>query len=558
MYKVLVVDDEPNIAEGIRFMIERGLTECKVLDVAYDGLEGYEKALTLRPDIVITDIRMINMNGIEMIQQLKDAKFEGSFIILSGYTDFEYAKKAIDLGVEDYITKPVEETELQEALLKVCALIDEENTKTQKVQKLELKVESYSQNMKEYILKELFDLSEECTEERSLQLSQLGFPVEWKQYVCVILQMNGKNGEGERTFFYHLAREKMEKYIEPDGERVLIYYSDTQAIMVIAQKEKIDYRKIISGTNILRLELAEEMSSHVSAGIGLLHHNLQGLRKSFEEARIALNYNVIKGFDTVIVYDEIRNITGNPTRIAQEDIRCLEECMDRMDNEGCTRIVGEIFKKIEADENLNPVDLQLLSLNLILSGIRKMPFMQFQLNEFLGRNILSFESISKFITIEQLKNWIINILKSINELMLKQNMPEKRDVVEEVKEYLSKNFNQNITLVDISEKFFINPYYFSQLFKKKTGDTYLNHMINLRISRAKKLLQETDLKIYEVCEMVGYTDTNHFSKLFQRITKVKPGEYRKRHQKNSSKYNKDVLSEDIKTAAYGVSKPHHE
>ena len=156
-----------------------------------------------------------------------------------------------------------------------------------------------------------------------------------------------------------------------------------------------------------------------------------------------------------------------------------------------------------------------------------MPFMQFQLNEYLGRDILSLESIVRFQTIEQLKNFIINTLKSMNELMLKANMPEKRDVVEEAKEYIKKNFSKEISLNDISEQFFINPYYFSQLFKKKTGETYQSYLTGLRVSRARKLLEETDLKIYEVCAMVGYSDTNHFNKVFERRVGVKPGEYKK-------------------------------
>ncbi|WP_320933050.1 helix-turn-helix domain-containing protein [Hungatella effluvii] len=106
-------------------------------------------------------------------------------------------------------------------------------------------------------------------------------------------------------------------------------------------------------------------------------------------------------------------------------------------------------------------------------------------------------------------------------------MPEKKDVIEEAKEYMNRNFTREISLNDISERFFINPYYFSQLFKKKTGETYQSYLTSLRISRAKKLLEETDLKIYEVCSMVGYSDTNHFNKVFERIAGIKPSEYKK-------------------------------
>lgn len=229
----------------------------------------------------------------------------------------------------------------------------------------------------------------------------------------------------------------------------------------------------------------------------------------------------------MISYENIRDLTGKPGLIEENDIKQLETCIDLMDDAGCRQVIEAVFRKIEKEKDLSLTDLQLLSLNLILAGIRKMPFMQFQLNEYLGRNILSLESISKFQTIEQLKNWIINTLKSMNELMLKETMPEKKDVIEEAKEYMNRNFTREISLNDISERFFINPYYFSQLFKKKTGETYQSYLTSLRISRAKKLLEETDLKIYEVCSMVGYSDTNHFNKVFERIAGIKPSEYKK-------------------------------
>ncbi|MGN6711204.1 response regulator [Anaerocolumna jejuensis] len=527
MYKILVVEDEPAIAQGIQLMIMKGLPEYDVVDLAYDGIEGYEKALNLKPDIILTDICMIQMDGITMISRLKDVDFKGRFIILSGFADFKYAKSAISLGVDDYITKPIEEEELYEVLRKVCFSIKTEIEKKQTVKNLEFKVENYSRNMKEYVLKEVMDFDGGCTEERKLQLSQLGFPIAWKNYICVMLDINGLDGKSIREEIFLLTEELIKKQLELPGERVLIRYSDTRIALVIALNESIDYRKIIGRIGIIRLELSDRTKMQVSVGIGLPHKDIKGLRKSFVEASIALNYKVIKGLNSIIVYDEIKNIDGKTAFVDQEDIKCLEECMDLVDNEGCVRIVEKIFKKIEKDQDLSLEDLQLLSLNLILSGSRKMPFMQFQMNEFLGRNILSLESISNFKTIEQLKNWIINILKGMNELMLKQNIPEKRDVVEEVKKYLSKNFASDIKLTDISEKFFINPFYFSQLFKKRTGDTYQNYLTNLRINRAKKLLEETDLKIFEICEMVGYTDTNHFNKVFERIIGIRPSEYKK-------------------------------
>ena len=155
---------------------------------------------------------------------------------------------------------------------------------------------------------------------------------------------------------------------------------------------------------------------------------------------------------------------------------------------------------------------------------------QLQMNEYFGKNLFTLKSIEKFKTIEQLENWIINMVSSMNEVMLKDSVPKKKDVIAEAKDYIRQHYNQNITLNDISKQFFINPYYFSQLFKKKTGMTYQNYLISYRVDRAKKLLVETDLRIYEVCKLVGYNDVNHFNQVFDRAEGMKPSEFRQRYK----------------------------
>lgn len=526
-YRVLIVDDEPGIAEGLKLLVERYVPECRVVGVAYDGNQGYEKVLKLQPDVVLTDIRMPEADGIEMIERLKKAGFRGHYIILSGYAEFEYAKSAIRLGVEEYITKPVEEEELMEVFLRACRSIQEEQEKLKKVERLEDDLDHYSRHMKGYILKDILTSSQAGGKEIREQLDKLTFPMSCKQYCCAVFEKEGGIVKKDRTALCCAMEEAAEHNLDFCDAKLVIPFSDKEATVILAYNGDKNYRNCLNALGRMRLAVSEAMEACVSAGVGQLYHKPDQLQKCFEEAACALNYKVLKGSGSVISYEEIRDMEGNSGLIDEEDVKELEACIDAMDDSGCRRVIEEIFYKIEREKKMGLEELQLLSLNLVLTGIRKMPFMQFQLNEYLGRNILSLESIARFQTIDQLKNFIINTLKSMNELMLKANMPEKRDVVEEAKIYIKKNFNKEISLNDISEQFFINPYYFSQLFKKKTGETYQSYLTGLRVSRARKLLEETNLKLYEVCSMVGYSDSNHFNKVFERIVGVKPGEYKK-------------------------------
>ena len=129
-------------------------------------------------------------------------------------------------------------------------------------------------------------------------------------------------------------------------------------------------------------------------------------------------------------------------------------------------------------------------------------------------------------TLYELENWTFNLLKGAGELLESESMNGRRDLIAEAKAYIQEHFTGNITLNEIAEKFYVNPYYFSQLFKKKTGTTYQKYLTELRIRRAETLLRTTDLRVYEICEQVGYTDPNYFSRLFERSTGRKPAAYR--------------------------------
>lgn len=516
-YRILIIDDEPSIAEGICFLVQRLLPECEVIGMANDGIEGFEKVFRLKPDIVLTDIRMPECDGLEMIHRLRQEDTLSKFIILSGFEEFEYAKTAIKLDVEAYITKPIDETELVSVITNVCRSIESERNKNEKAQEI-------SQTVRSYELKELLTNAEMPVETTRQQLKKHGIPLYNNHYFCVLFEVESGN-DVNSSLFFEVFSEIIETVFQKIDDKLTVEYREQIALLIVASQNPIKH--INEMLESVREQLVSQLKATVTVGVGREVKKAIELRHSFDEAICSLNYKLIKGLDCVIRYEQICSLAMQPTLISEEDIKKFETYIDRMDEEGYKQVIEDIFKKVEQDKNVNLEELQRLSLNLILSGMRNMSFMQIQLNEFIGKNLFSLESIEKFRTTAQLKNWIFNMLNSMNELMLKNNIPQKKDVIEEAKVYIMKNFDKNISLNEISAMFYINPYYFSHLFKKKTGENYQHFLTELRVSRAKKLLEETDLKIYEVCDLVGYSDMNNFNRVFERTVGVKPSEYKK-------------------------------
>lgn len=391
MNTIVLVDDELGIAEGIQYLLEKSGMDIKVTGIAGDGCEGMKMILTQTPDIVISDVRMPIMDGLEMIQELMEKKISSRFIMLSGYSEFAYAKQAMRLGVKHYICKPVEIDELYEVIREVCEEINSERITQHKMQHLE-------------------------------------------------------NVEKEHQ------RDHMELQI----------------------------RRLLDGE-----------------------------------------------FDSVLVSEEQKT---DATYVKEIDIQRLEHYMMNNNLAGCHQVIHHIFcglKSIYERGNLTTSALQTQSLNIVLSGLRTIPLMQFQLSEYLGKNILNMEGISKFQSIEQLENWVINTFSSILEVKAQDRTGKNVDVITKIKEYIQDNYTKEISLNDIAGKFYLNPYYLSQLFKKKTGMTYQNYVTRLRIEKAKILLLEGK-RVYEVCELVGYSDSTYFSRIFEKLVGYKPSEYRRK------------------------------
>ncbi|MBD2866960.1 helix-turn-helix domain-containing protein [Paenibacillus arenilitoris] len=380
--KLVIADDEIGIVLGLQKIIGKYLPACEVVGTAMNGIEGAKVVRELKPDIVMTDIRMPQSDGLEMIGLLKAEGCKAKFIILSGYAEFEYAKRGIELGVKFFINKPVEEEELQACVYKVMEEIERERRQTKQFNEL--------------MLKEIAEGGYEPNAHDHFLVHMLSFPLAHHRFVAALAEMNE-------------AADNMT--IDP-----------LSAIM-----------------EMLGTELA--MYSHIKIF-------------RYEERRLAI-------------------IIADPHPAAS----LLSQALQRA--------------RVRIESRLN-----------------------IKLTVAVGREYDSIRGIQR----------------SFVEAMeaLSSAIPKKRDIIAEVKGYMAEHYGENITLADLAGRFYINPNYLSQLFKEKTGDTYLSVLLHIRMNKAKELLEKSDLKVYEICQKVGYADTGYFSKLFERTVGCTPTEYRNR------------------------------
>ncbi|TVY07912.1 response regulator [Paenibacillus cremeus] len=521
--RLILVDDEKGIVDGLKKMIGRYLPECKVVGVAHNGLEGVKLIQKLQPDVVITDIRMPQADGLDMIQMLRDEGSKAKFILLSGYADFEYARRGMQLGVQFYINKPVEEEQLRDCVHQVMETIQTDRAKLREVDDLKQEVHSRKQ---ESALRDMLDVGSENAElmEELLQAAQL--PTDGASFACILLEFDG-HADALKEMSFQQVLCKIDLALKPYRGVYRFRYSGSQVAVVVSHSGAIGYGDLVHRIKTLKEGVYRDLKLSMTVGIGTVQKRAAGISQSFEEARYALSYKVVKGLDTVIPYPEIMDLNERSHPVPEELEAKLEAGLDNMDEVECVGTIREIFRWMEGEPSMSPAELQLQCLNILLSSVRKMSFQQLQQNDFLGRHILSLEGIARFRTLERLEEWMIQVIRRMIAFKLEHNIPKKKDMITQIKDYLSKHYNESISLAELAARFFISPYYLSQFFKQKTGDTYVNYLAQLRIGKAKELLEKTDLKVYEICQLVGYSDTQHFARLFEKLTGCKPSEYRR-------------------------------
>ncbi|RKL64884.1 hypothetical protein CR203_23790 [Salipaludibacillus neizhouensis] len=531
MYSVVIVDDVKGIVEGLKALFKREFPFCSVVGCAFDGTEGYETCMEIIPDIVITDIRMLQCDGLEMIDRLLAEGCTSKFIILSGYSEFEYAKKGIQLGVKFYINKPVEEEELHHCISSVIEEIESERTRQLEMDGYKIRIKNNIKNLKEFIIRDILDTGNENTREFKGLLESIDFPFHADHYTCVLLEAEGEALDKEE---YEILQGTLQDTFSKYGDIYTFRYTTAHVGMLAAARGNnvvsSSFNELITSA---RNKAANQLKRILTIGVGRTFQCWEEISESFQSANQSLNYKWIKGTGRLIDFSDIESQPVDDTVIDEQDMKNLEEYIQNAEREACNHLINHIFEKIYRCR-VSRSKIQLQCFNLVLLGIRSVSYNRFQHSEWIRAEIVPLEGVSSFHTMEELKTWVKTSLHKVNDLHSASMVSQERDVIFEIKKYVADNYHQNISLADLSARFYLNPHYLSQLFHEKTGQTYLNYLMRIRVNHAKELLDQTDMKIYEICEAVGYIDTTYFSRLFEKFVGCKPSAFRKKRRDSST------------------------
>mgnify|MGYP000987478097 CR=1 FL=1 len=523
MVKMMVVDDEPILQEYLRSHIDWKLYKVELCNEAKNGVDALKKIEKNTPDIVLVDINMPFMDGIELSEKLKRKYPEMSIIILTGYGEFEHARKAIGLGEIGFITEPFEKEKLLKSVIKAKNIMQKE-----KQEKANL--ENHLHFVKEWLFNYLVSSDYTYDDEQTYTLlKNLGIHMFSQKYLvsCIEIDKIYQNMEElkERSLCKFAVSNILNEIVETKDSHIIFNGPEGRIVSILEfDNEECNNINIEAFEKVCRL-VKQYLGFTITVGIGSVQTGFRGIRKSYLDALAALQNKFILGCDRVIEYDNLNLFgLGNglyPAAINEDILINL-----RLGN----------FNNVEA--KLKEILLYLKSqkvtveyayaafMGLISLLLSYMTECGNDIQSIFGKNFSPFSEIKNKDSIDEAYNWLVSLFKKALQSSANNRITRTRKIAEAAKNYIDTHYpDQDLSINKVASSVYVNPSYLRAVYKKEFGITVNEYIINVRMNKAREHLKAGNLKLSEISELIGFSDASYFSKCFKKHFGVSPSEY---------------------------------
>lgn len=531
--KLLIAEDEIRIGQLIRKLIHFDELQLECLGVVLNGKDAYDTILREQPDIVITDIRMPKINGLDLIGMVRSQYPRIRFVVLSGYKEFEYAHRALQYEVDGYLLKPINETELNETLGRIVGTLDEKKREDSEKQRMEQAVKESRQIIRRDFLRNIIEQEENGEPEGPARDG--AFPVELTGdlFRVIDIKLDNRNPEEishrEEQQITGKVISIVERTLEDCAEEVLCCEKEALHIYCMFNYHSGHSRglrtavsEILSQINeyLLRFEQYE-----ATIGIGMEKDLFSETRVSIHEANRAVGNRISLGCGRLIYADILKDLVpyASPVKGAAASLQALLEAYREAD---ASRQVKQLFDSYASAEHADASGFYEMAQELtdLLYD-----WMETESGEPVKNRRQVWIRCQHFNRVEALRDYVAREYAHGIAIMEEAARSESARPVRIARAYMDEHYAEKIVLEDLAALVDLNPVYFSVLFKKETGMNVSSCLKQIRMERAKELLRTTNETIAAIGDAVGYRDSRHFSQSFSKYVGVKPALYRRLH-----------------------------
>ena len=525
MYSVFIVDDEVIVRDGIRGKIEWGRerSQFNFAGEAADGEIALSMMQDIKPDILITDIRMPFMDGLELSQRVKKLLPWTKIIILSGHDEFDYARKAISIGVEDYILKPFTSEELLAAMNRAAEDLESEKRRFLDIEKMKRELESASAVARDRLLGDIVTGAVSASEAGEAAAA-MQINLEASLYTVCVSELRFA-GEANINLLLE-AKSRLLSIQEAEKSAIAFFISPEQAVFILkSSTPESAEEKSYNLANAVEHELSGSPGLFVITSIGITVDSSGRIPESYFSAARYLKEARFSGKSRIINSSDYAE-----SGVAPSDLKDDDPLIDRIryaDESETAMIVEQLLDRIEKLGEDFAVTASCLLVDVIMS-ISK-------LIEELGGNVQDVEPdlvTRQFVAsaVKSREAFALEVERALKAVILWRNSRTQgryANIILKAKRYIRENFaNPDICLMTTAKSVNMSPNHFSSVFSQECGMTYIEYLTSVRIETAKKLLKNTTMRSSEIAYETGFSDPHYFSFIFKKSTGLSPLEYR--------------------------------
>lgn len=533
LYKIMLVDDEEEVRLSIIKKIDWHSVGFHVVGDAENGEDALEKIELLEPDVIITDIRMPYMDGLKLTEKIHQKFPFIKVIIFSGFDDFEYAKEAIRQGVIEYILKPVNSEEMTAILKRVKESLDKEIESKRNIDLLKQNYVASLPVLREQFLNNLLRKNikkadiENKLREYNIDIADAAF----YQTVAIDIETDKQEYTGKFSQLKELIPISIKGLIEErfqDIFRVVIFTSlqDFRLSILIAVDDKNKNQDTLDVLRDICKEVQRILGVSITMGVGNRVDALKDIGSSYKAALNALGYKMIVGRGEAIYINDVEPMALGVLQFDEIEQNNLVSVIKFGSSERIHEIVDSIISKME-EARVHSRQYQAYMLSIVNAVVQMMQQYEISLNNLNGDSLEYLNIMECTKDIDSFKTWLIDIAFRMNESIRQKRESNSKQIIKEAKAYIQNNYqNPELSVEMICNHLHMSTAYFSTLFKKEVGQTYIAYLTDIRLNKAIDLLNTTSDKTYIIAEKIGYTEQNYFSYVFKKKFGISPTKYR--------------------------------
>ncbi|MDA3845198.1 MAG: response regulator [Vallitaleaceae bacterium] len=532
MYKVFLVEDEIVLREGIKNNINWEEEGFIITGDEGDGELAYPMILREQPDILITDIKMPFMDGLELSKLLKKEMPQLKIIIISGYSDFGYAQQAIDIGITEYLLKPITSGKLMAAVKNAAAVIEKEQKDNQILEQYQLLVYQKQSEKRSHFFNAL--VTGKMTLSNIIeQGEELGINMVASVFCVMLFQFKMQEDMYEYSNEIVPCETRMQEDLRkyPDIKVIERGIDGWAFILLGENEEQID---VLTQKLCNLLIKISDGKVHCFGGIGRIVNRVRDLQQSFLDANRAFSQRYFEGGDQFLFHRDMRNVNGqigNHVNVSELNLEkldriLLEEFLKRGTIADVDEFVDGYFNGVDSDDMSSTLFRQYITMDGYSAIMKFLTELNYS-KEKIDNSLKSMNDNEQLLSLEDCCKFYKSLLKEAIDLRNKCSQKRYSKLIETAKEYIHLKYAaSNLSLNEVASKVNISPNYFSSLFNQENGMTFIEYLTNIRMDHAKEYLRCSSKKITEIGFLVGYLDSHYFSYIFKKTQNCTPTIYR--------------------------------